>query len=719
VPAVLAGVLVGYLTNLVTGDDVTWPVVVGFGVAVAVWIVLTVGMAGREERERLAAARRSRAAVLSALSAPALSPDEGHTLSSLLSPAYALSPFRGRSAECRAFVAWCLDEAGSRVHLLGGASGVGKTRLMVEVGAALPDEWVAGRVAAGAAPTVLDAVLAAAEPTLVVLDDADIGARQAAELARRVTAEGPFDPPVKLVLVVRDADAFERLLRELVPSELAVSRPVVTLGVIGGDGDRRRWFAEAVRAYATALKTEAPPVSELDERPVGVAGEPMVVTQTRAALAALDGTLAGAVRLRSAPLDVIVDEVVHHERRRWRSIVEDSSLGLPASFTVRTCEDAVLSLVLFAPTTMPEATAALRSCPRFRHQDEDMARNVVDAVGRLYPGDPALPLTPTPDFLLGALLARAARAVEQVAIDASDLATAGARRPEVVLRLLRAAPTFPSVLPLVAKALDLDADQLASAAEALFLTGWATRAVEHVLTTAIQRSDLTQAHAQRLLRLIGRHGWGHVRVALHRVLVTHARTASPADSGSATVGLLGALTDLGVSLREVGERREALAVDREAVARLRTLAAAQPAVHTADLAGALINLGVSLSAVGERREALAVAREAVARWRTLAEAQPAAHTADLAGALTNLAIKMCGTGDHDDELKLRAEAVAKLARLAQQHPDEAEDRYRRARSDFAQQCSEHDRDPGFAVRAEQEALQALASDAAANDTSSG
>ena len=71
---------------------------------------------------------------------------------------------------------------------------------------------------------------------------------------------------------------------------------------------------------------------------------------------------------------------------------------------------------------------------------------------------------------------------------------------------------------------------------------------------------------------------------------------------------------------------------------------------------------------------------------------------------------MCNAGDHDDELTLRAEGVARLARLAKLHPDDAEERYRRARSDFAQQCSRHDREPDFALQAEHEALQVLADD---------
>jgi tetratricopeptide (TPR) repeat protein len=674
---------------------------------------------------------------------------------------------------------------------------------MVEVSkAALSAGWVTGRVAAGAAPTVLDAVLAAAEPTLVVLDDAEVRAGEAAELVRRVTLEGPFDPPVKLVLLMRNSDAFKRLLQELVPSELAVSRPSVDLEVIGGDGDRRRWFAEAVRAYAKALLIKAPPVSELDKRPVGVAGEPMVVTQARAALTALDGTAAGVTSLRSAPLDVIVEEVVHRERQRWRAIINDSSLRLPASFTVQACEDAVLSLILFAPTTAPEATAALRSCPRFRHQNEDTVRNVVDAICRLYPSDPPLPVTPVPDFLLGALLARAAWAAEQDIIDASGLATAAAQRPAVVRRLLRTTQTFPSVLPLVAQALELDTDKLASAAEVLFLSGSVPRKVERVLVTAIQRNDLPEAHAERLLRLIGEYGWDHVRIVLHRVQVAHARTAATADSGSAsadlatalgnlgpslrkvgewrealavcresvalwrnlaeaepaahTAGLAKALTNLGSSLYDLGERREALAVCQESVALWRELAAAEPATHTtglakalihlrasldavgerrealavcqesvglwrelvvsepaahtADLAKALINLGSSLKAVGKRRQALGVRRKSVTLWRKLATTEPEAHTEDLAKALTNLATTMCGAGDHDDELKLRAEAVARFALLARQHPDEAEDHYHRARSDFAQQCSDHSREPGFALRAEHEALHTLADD---------
>jgi hypothetical protein len=187
-----------------------------------------------------------------------------------------------------------------------------------------------------------------------------------------------------------------------------------------------------------------------------------------------------------------------------------------------------------------------------------------------------------------------------------------------------------------------------------------------------------------------------------------------AEPTANVVDLTKASTSLAASLLVAG-RPEALSVARESVARWRALVKVEPTAYGADLAKALSHLAGILMAAGKWRKALPVGGESVVRWRELAAVEPTAHTANLAKALANLAAMMCNTGDHDDELELRAEAVARLARLAYRRPDEAEDHYHRERSEFAQQCSQHNRDPGFAIRAELRALHALAGEIVAQD----
>jgi len=167
--AVVVGVVVGLLTNIVTTTP-TWPVGVGLFAAVVVGVGLTVWQAARDERDRLAARRAARAELLEPLQ-PGL--QGTHTIRTLLAAEHALAPFVARGTETKQLLGWCLDPAAPAVQVLAGASGVGKSRLAVEVARRLPEGWVAGRCAGGKAAQLLEAILACREPTLVVVDDAE------------------------------------------------------------------------------------------------------------------------------------------------------------------------------------------------------------------------------------------------------------------------------------------------------------------------------------------------------------------------------------------------------------------------------------------------------------------------------------------------------------------------------------------------------------------
>ena len=168
--AVVVGVVVGLLTNIVTTTP-TWRVVGVLVAAVVVLVGLTVVWPViREEKGRLTALRAARDELLEPMQ-PAL--QGTHTISTLLAAEHALAPFVARGTETKKLVHWCLDPAAPPVHVLAGPSGVGKSRLAVEVARQLPDGWVAGRCVSGKAAQLLPAVLACQEPTLVVVDDAD------------------------------------------------------------------------------------------------------------------------------------------------------------------------------------------------------------------------------------------------------------------------------------------------------------------------------------------------------------------------------------------------------------------------------------------------------------------------------------------------------------------------------------------------------------------
>ena len=350
VPAVVVGVVVGLLTNIVTTTP-TWPVVVGLVTVVVVWVGLRVWQAARDEKDRLNALQAARDELLEPME-PAL--QGTHTISTLLAAEHALAPFVARGTETKKLVHWCLDPAAPPVHVLAGPSGVGKSRLAVEVARQLPDGWVAGRCVSGKAAQLLPAVLACQEPTLVVVDDADTQPGVASLVAQ--LGERAERGEVTVLLLVREATVFQTWLHQQLPDAQRVHFPTTTLEVVGGPGDRRRWFVQAARAYATALDVPPPPVSDDDTRPVGAEGDPMIVTQVRAVLAALASTPDRAEAIRGDGIDRVATELIEHERQRWDRAADDPRWHLAEDFTVEDREEALLALVLLARWRAKQAT---------------------------------------------------------------------------------------------------------------------------------------------------------------------------------------------------------------------------------------------------------------------------------------------------------------------------------------------------------------------------
>lgn len=274
---VLVGVGVGYLTNVFTSDP-SWPVGLAILAGVVVLVAITVRRFRQTQRSEAAALRSARDGLLASLIPPPLGSGE-HNMATLLSPEQAVAPLEARRSTVKELTRWCTDEPTSPVRVLEGGSGVGKSRLTVEVARALPDTWAGGRWVTGSAGDLVAAVLACRERTLLVVDDADIEpAAKVASLVQQV-AQRDHLGMIKVLLVGRDRDSLQRAVHRELPAGQQANWPATTLRSVGGAGDRRRWFVRAVRAYAAAQGLPPPPVSDTDQHPVGADGEPMVVTQ--------------------------------------------------------------------------------------------------------------------------------------------------------------------------------------------------------------------------------------------------------------------------------------------------------------------------------------------------------------------------------------------------------------------------------------------------------
>ena len=617
------------------------------------------------------------------------------TLRTLLAPDAGLTTLEGRDEERADLVRWCTEAAGEPVRVLAGAGGVGKTRLAVELARALPEEWLAGVARPGTAAQIVPVAAAGRRSVLIVVDDADT--EPAADIAALVDHAAGAPDRIRVLVVVRDAAVVDGC-------------EGTTLRADAEDDDRRRSFAAAVRGFS-GLPAEAtlPPWAEPERGPVGEDGEPVGVTQVRAALAVLADDPDRAAAVRNSCLDQLADELLAHERQRWAATSADSRWSLDGLAT-EAQEEALVALLLDRPHRVEDAVAALRRLDRFRHAAEDHVHDVATWARHLYPGPVGgRLLDPRPELLRAALLTVAAARHRTLLVAALE------RDPGVVLCLARAAAAHPRGAGVLRDLLaEVGLDAVVEAAVGAGPPGLILRAPLVEALAAGAPVDL-----ERLLPSVAAPAWSSVRVALRRAAVRHRRAAvddpaaNPAigladdaadgrtgaravgDGGRAALAgaltdlggtlrdlgthadalvplreavqiyrdldaepdLAAALTDLGANLRELGQHDEALATTREAVRRYRGLIAVDPDRYGGDLARALTDFGTDLRHACAPDDALTASRESVQRCRDLAAAAPARHLPDLAVALTGLGADLRESGAHDEALAVSREAV--------------------------------------------------------------
>ena len=115
--------------------------------------------------------------------------------------------------------------------------------------------------------------------------------------------------------------------------------------------------------------------------------------------------------------------------------------------------------------------------------------------------------------------------------------------------------------------------------------------------------------------------------------VTLYRALEEAEPGRYRPDFARALSNLGATLSNLGQERDAHPVKAEAVELYRAAEKAEPGRYRPELARALINLGTTLSNLDHLEEALTVTGEAVKLYRVLFETEPTAYQGRLADTL--------------------------------------------------------------------------------------
>lgn len=653
--AVLVAAGVAVVTNLVT-SEATVSLVVLFVVLVATQVAFAVWQGHHDQVTALASARARRDEVLAPLSLPL---PEGASALLPLTATYSPTMTWGRASQKRKLITWCTaEDLAAPVMVVSGPAGVGKSRLARAVGEELPAPWIAGRWnGQTSAGELVARIVACPEPVLVIVDDADTVPEVAALLEHAALRHGQ----IRVLLLARDGDGLRAVLRTRVGDGarwLLDPRPL-WLDPVGEEGDRRRWFGQAVRAYARQLRVPPPDLAEYDHRPVGDDHETMLVLHARALLTVLDGRHpplgSGPRRLR---LPEVAQALLEREIKWWRDTADSSQWGLslcPDALLVR----AILALTMLPASTVDDAVRVLSRLPEVSGHSGPSPRDLAEWACSRYPAAADGTLDPRPHFVAEWLVASQLASPgggELASALLTDLSPAEAA--SVFATLARASRSFPQVTALIGRGVGARHALLVPALDAVAIVGPRSRELDLELARIVDSWELDEDEEMALRARLPGGGLPRLSVALDRQRVARLRRAVTTDADRYRPQLAAALYDLGIALSDIGAHSEALVVKREAADVYRRLLAAGAESYRADLANALNNFGVSLAELGHTADAQPVFAEAVGLARGLAADDPDRYRRAFGNALCNLGSSLRDLGRWADALAPVTEAIA-------------------------------------------------------------
>ncbi|MGH3565294.1 MAG: hypothetical protein ACRDRH_04535, partial [Pseudonocardia sp.] len=548
-------------------------------------------------------------------------------------------PFYGRD-ELDVLLDWCQapeDTSRTRVAVVHGAGGAGKTHLAAELAHRLGTEgWYTGFLRREVDPADLSWLAGLATPLLVVLDYAE--ETQAATAISLLTALAARTEPACVILTARAVGGWwdeiaatletdDHPYLPFPPLELPRRHPSVT-GV----------FQRALRAFAglpgrTPVDTDNPPHN------------PRWTTLDLVMLAWLAAHGATTLPTTSQQL---YDEILEREFDYWTRVCQRRHREQPPRRLLPTVGACV---TLLAPR--PHRVAAvLAAAPAFDGENK-WRTQIAEVVEDLLP----------PDTDTGTVAIRPDPVGELLLIRELE------SEPELLGRCLRAAndDELANVCLAISRAAERDepaATRLATSALSLKPQMWRPA----LAIVAAQGGPLTApllALADHddsplpLRELADTIPLGHVTLRTLAIVATlRSRPTDPANPANpeAISRLAGWWNNLSNRQSDTGDRAGALTSITEATGHYRRLAEANPAAFLPNLAMSLNNLSNQQSDTGDRAGALTSITEATGHYRRLAEANPAAFLPDLAMSLNNLSNQQSDTGDRAGALTSITEA---------------------------------------------------------------
>jgi tetratricopeptide (TPR) repeat protein len=636
----------------------------------------------------------------------------------LLRPEVGVVPFRAREEDLEWLETWWQRaEPGLTVALVHGRGGTGKTRLAAEFCHRVPEDAIAGFLETSARAEALGRLATAADPLLIVIDDAHARTDAVVEALARLTRAGRSAPTTVLLVARQTGDWWDRLLparlgaaevelaldtapaRELAPVERTVA-------------GREQAFHDAATAFGRELEV---PIGALVSPDLSdPLFEPILFVHL-AALNALEGE--SPVEGEGMRRDLL-DFVLNREAHYWQTTAESRGL----SHDARVLRRAVATATLTLADTESEAADALAALPDLADARQETLRDVAGWLRDLYPpliDQPTLDEDPTavpwfrpltPDLLADELVARVLEHVPEVVT--ALLGKATPVQAERVLTVLARAANYPAVDRALRQALTerlsrvwpiaLEVAQQADNELGQILAAVLEQSPQPELATDIAdripyrtvglrelavvatcqaydflpsresgaKADATRAHIlnhwSNRLADVGDHAQGLEKI---RDAVRIHEQLADADPDAFRPALAASLNNLSNRLWDLGDRSGSLAAIERAVEIRRELADARPDAFRAPLAGSLLNLSQRSFQQGDRERALEASEAGLDIWEELVETRRDLFLPNLAAALSNHSNQLVGTGRPEQALPASQKAVDSFRELADTRPD--------------------------------------------------
>lgn len=618
--ALLAAVAAALAGQLVPSE---WPL--GARLASAIGAAIAGATAGAfvsewllRRREKRAAAellRRSRAI-------PNVSP------AGLLVPSQRIVEFVGRDRELTDLLAWCEHETTSRVRLITGPGGVGKTRLAVELCIRLRElGWHCEQIAHDADSTALETVREVTSGRVLLVVDY---AETRAGLAHLLRSVALGDDLVRVLLLARSAGEWWERLRTAdagVRKLLAADAGSDLSAQLDSERTDNDFVLSAVPQFAEKLQVQPPSRVKI----VGGGSHHRRILDLHAA--ALVAVLRGTDDVQ-VDVGQVIAELLTHEKTFWRGTADRAGLTSgPAGMTLDVLGQIVAAASLLGADSEAECLAILERVP-----GAVPSRKVAHWLRGLYPPPPDTGEwlgSLQPDRLAELHTVTQLRNSQELA--AACLTSLDDRQALRAITLLGRASTDPGIdaRPLLTRIVPF---------------------VERIVAELPGDPDLLEAISAAI---------PHPSDVLAEAAVAIARRALDTVPPLAPAQRARWLTDLGQAQEHVGRPQEGVYATRDAVEIYRALTDADPDNYRPHLAGTLINLGASISTLGHPADALPHLREAIEILRSLATSDSEVSKANLAGALTNLARAYAQLGQPVNALLPTQEAAEITLELAQ------------------------------------------------------